>query len=116
MKGNLSGTALSFVWSNDHRTLYTLWQGAASGVGWTSNGTQWHWTLGDSVNAGYEAFLTPFGPHGIIYSSPVDVLAATSNGSNWNDLRSEMSPPTRITAGRVVVSSTTATAKSSPTP
>ena len=111
-KGNLLGEALSFVWSNDHRILYTLWQGAISGVGWTSNGTQWHWTLDDSVNAGYEAFLSPFDSHGAIYSSPVDVLAATSNGSSWNDLRSEMSPPTRITAGQVVVETAATTAKS----
>lgn len=111
LKGNLYGAALTFVWSNDHRILYALWQSALSGVGWTSNGTQWHWTLFDDVNGGSEAFLTAFGPRGMIYSSPSDVLAATSNGSTWSDLRSKLGTPTRITEGHVVVETTTTTTK-----
>ena len=112
-QGNLMGAALTFVWSNDHRVLYALWQSALAGVGWTTDGTRWHWTLNDSPNASYPAFLTPWGPRGVIYSSPVDILAGTSDGSTWLTLRGESGAPTTITSGRVVVSSTTTTTSSS---
>jgi hypothetical protein len=88
-KGNLIGNTTGFTWSNDHRILYTMWTGAAGGVGYSTNGTSWHWTLQDSANGGAQEFLTPIGPEGILYSSPSDVLALTTNARQWRTVRAQ---------------------------
>ena len=88
-QGGLMGMAVGFVWSNDHRILFAMWTGANAGVGYSTNGTTWHWTLHDSANGGGQEFLTPIGPEGVLYSSPGDVLAISANGSTWRTLRAQ---------------------------
>ena len=88
-KGNLFGNNVGFTWSNDHRVLYVMWTGANAGVEYSTNGTSWRWTLADSANGGGQEYLTPIGAEGMLYSSPSDVLALSTNGATWHTLRSQ---------------------------
>ena len=111
-EGNMVDVSTQLVTSNDHRVIYAAWSSAAGGVGYSTDGTHWHWNLFDGHTGGAQTYLSADGASGAIFSSPGDIVARTTNGTTWTTLRAQPNHVVTVHGGFQVASPHTTHAES----